>query len=127
MPAVAWITVASAGALMALALTWAAVTGDLRAEGGALLDMPWGVVTLVEVYVGLALFACWVFWREASGLRAGAWMIAAALAGNIVSCVYVLLALRAARGDARRFWLGARAGERTRHDGHEPLRDGQPT
>jgi hypothetical protein len=36
-------------------------------------------------------------------------MVAVALIGNLVSCVYVLLALRAARGDVMRFWLGARA------------------
>jgi hypothetical protein len=123
MPAIAWIVVACAAAVMGASLAWGAATGDLLAEGGRLLDMPWGVVTLVEVYVGLTLFACWVFWREASRLRAGAWRLAAALGGNIVSCVYVLLALRDARGDARRFWLGAQSADcastRTSHGVHE--------
>jgi len=108
-PIAVWLTVACAATVMAASLTWGAATGDFLAEGGALLDMPWGVVTLVEVYVGMALFACWVFWREASPARAGAWLVAATLGGNIVSCVYVLLALRAARGDTQQFWMGARA------------------
>ncbi|MGI9334298.1 MAG: DUF1475 family protein [Gammaproteobacteria bacterium] len=94
---------------MAAALAWGAVAGDLMAEGRALLRMPWGLVSLVEIYVGVALFGCWVYWREASAVRAGAWMVAVILAGNIVSCVYVVLALRTARGEAIRFWLGAHA------------------
>ena len=75
------------------------------------MQMPWGVVSLVEIHVGMALFGCWVFSREANLLSSCAWMTAVALAGNIVSCVYVLLALRAARGEAMRFWLGSRAGQ----------------
>jgi hypothetical protein len=116
MPAVAFFTVITATTVMAAALAYGAAAGDLWAEGGTLVDMPWGLVTLVEVYVGLTLFACWVFWREASRLKAAAWLLTAALGGNIVSCAYVLLALRGARGDAATFWMGARAparGERT--------------
>ena len=111
MPAFALIPVLVATSIMAGALVFGVTSGDLLADGAALLDMPWGVVTLVEVYVGMTLFACWMFWREASRLRAGAWLLAAVLGGNIISCVYVLLALRAARGDAKRFWFGHRAAE----------------
>ena len=116
MPTLAWLTVAAAATVMIGALVYGGAVGDLWAEGGALMDLPWGVVTLVEVYVGLTLFACWVFWREESRVTAGAWMLAAALGGNIISCLYVLLALRGADGDAQAFWMGARApgrGERT--------------
>ena len=104
-----WLSVSAATVVMALALIWGVTKGDLWTEGGAILDMPWGLVSLVEIYVGMALFGCWVFWRETSLLRSAAWMVAVALIGNLVSCVYVLLALRAARGDVMRFWLGARA------------------
>lgn len=110
MPGYAWVTVSCAATAMVAALAWGAAAGDLSAEGARLLDMPWGVVTLVEVYVGITLFACWVFWRERSPVRAGAWTLAVVLAGNVISCLYVLLALRAARGDARLFWMGRRAG-----------------
>jgi hypothetical protein len=113
MPAIAFFAVATAAVVMAGALAYGAAAGDLWAEGGALVDMPWGLVTLVEVYVGLTLFACWVLWREASRLEAAAWLVAAALGGNIVSCAYVLLALRRSRGDAEAFWMGARAPTRT--------------
>lgn len=116
-PPCASIVVALAAAAMAGALAWGLTGGDLAAEGGAMLDMTWGVVSLVEIYVGMILFGGWVFWREASPVRAGAWMAAAAVLGNIVSCVYVLRVLHAARGDAQRFWMGARAPLPPRHTG----------
>ena len=109
MPRLVWVTVGLATIVMAAALAWGILNGNLSAEGGALLRMPWGVVSLVEIYVGMALFGCWVFWREASPLRSGVWMLAVALIGNIVSCVYVLLALRSAQGNPMQFWMGARA------------------
>lgn len=108
-PPWASIAVGTAAVVMAIALAWGVTAGDLFTEGGALLGMAWGVVSLVEIYVGMILFGCWVFWREASPARAGAWMAAVALLGNIVSCLYVLCALRSAGGDAQQFWMGARA------------------
>jgi hypothetical protein len=104
-----WVTVGIATAVMAIALAWGLFKGNFSAEGSALLRMPWGVVSLVEIYVGMTLFGCWVFWREASPVRSGVWMLAVALIGNIVSCVYVLMALRSARGNPTLFWMGARA------------------
>lgn len=104
-----WITVSTVTVVMAVTLAWGVVHGDLSAEGSAMLRMPWGIVSLVEIYVGIVLFGCWVFRREPGLLRPIVWMSAVALIGNVVSCIYVLLALRAARGDSRRFWLGRRA------------------
>ena len=78
MPIAAWITVSIAAGAIGAALVWGLVVGDLRVEGAALLDMPWGVVSLVEIYVGMVLFAGWVLWREASAVRASSWLVAAA-------------------------------------------------
>lgn len=108
-PRLVWVTVGIATTVMAAALAWGLFKGNLSAEGGALLRMPWGLVSLIEIYVGMALFGCWVFWREASPVRSSMWMLAVALIGNVVSCAYVLLALRSSRGNPTLFWMGARA------------------
>lgn len=100
------IVVGIAGLVMALALLWAGIGGDLQAEGASMVEMRWGVVSLVEIYVGIGLFGGWVFARESSWLRAGGWMLGVILIGNLVSCIYVLFALREAKGDSARFWLG---------------------
>ncbi|MGK0171617.1 MAG: hypothetical protein ACI9W2_003347 [Gammaproteobacteria bacterium] len=94
--------------IMAGALVWGFAAGDLFAEGPVMLRMPWALVSLVEIYVGMTLFGCWLFWRESSVVRACGWLLATIFIGNAVSCVYALLAARSAQGDPVRFWMGAR-------------------
>jgi len=86
------------------------VAGDIWTEGRALLGMPWGRVTLADLYVGFALFATWIAARERSRLRAGAWIVAVLALGNFAACVYLFLAVRASRGDFKKLALGARLG-----------------
>ena len=105
------IVAGSLGLIMASGLIWATLTGDFGAEGRALMALPWGVVSLMEIYVGLGLFFAWVFYREPNWLRAALWLVAAIVLGNIVSCCYVLVAASTAKGDAARSWCGHRAAE----------------
>ena len=42
--------------------------GNFSAEGSKLLKMPWGIVSLVDLYVGFALFSCWIVFREKAWL-----------------------------------------------------------
>jgi hypothetical protein len=37
---------------------------NFSAEGAELLAMPWGIVSLVDLYVGFSLFSCWIVFRE---------------------------------------------------------------
>lgn len=111
MPAALPIVVSLLGLGMAAGLAYGFLVGDFSAETAVLTDMPWGIVSLIEIYIGLGLFACWVFYRESSRLKALAWLVAAAALGNIVCCVYVLLTVRKVKGDAIRFWMGHRAME----------------
>jgi hypothetical protein len=98
------------GALaMAAAIIYGFTTGNFGAEGAQLLQMPWGIVTLVDVYVGFILFAMWVVYREASLLAKVAWVVALMVLGNLIAALYVLLALNASRGDWRKFFMGQRA------------------
>lgn len=100
------------GALaMAAAIVYGLVAGNFGAEGAQLLQMPWGIVTLVDVYVGFVLFALWIAYRETSLPAKVAWIVALMLLGNLMAAIYVLLALNASRGDWHRFFLGRRAGK----------------
>lgn len=95
---------------MTLVIAYGMLYGDFREEGGVLIRMPWGIVTLVDVYVGLLLFSGWVLRRERNGLVAGAWVTAFIATGNLATCCYVLKAVAEARNEPGTFWLG-----RTRH------------
>ena len=96
-------------AAMAAALLYGFTQGDGWTEVGALVAYPWFNVSLVDVYVGFALFCGWIVYRERSPLRAAGWILPILLLGNVASCVYALLAHARSGGDWPRFWLGRRA------------------
>ena len=94
---------------MAAALLYGFTQGDGWTEVKALVGYPWFNVSLVDVYVGFALLGGWIAYRERSPLRAAGWILLILVLGNLVSCVYALLALARSDGDWSRFWLGRRA------------------
>jgi len=64
-------------------------------EVGRLMGSPWFLTSLVDVYVGFALFACWIASRE-KPVAAAAWIVPLMVLGNVVACVYVLARVRRA-------------------------------
>ena len=94
---------------MTAVLVYGFAVGDFGAEGGQLLSMPWGIVSLVDLYVGFALFSCWIAYRERSPLAAAAWIVLMMILGFWTGAVYTALALFTAGGDPRRVLLGHRA------------------
>jgi len=104
--------VAALGALaMAVILIYGFTVGDFGGEGQVLLSMPWGIVSLVDVYVGFILFSAWIVYREKSLVRSAIWVIAVMVLGNLTASLYALIALIASRGDWKRFWMGNRAND----------------
>jgi len=53
---------------MTLALAQGFILGDFFADGSELLSNPWGIVSLVDLYVGFVLFSCWIAFREKKNL-----------------------------------------------------------
>ena len=49
--------------VMFAAIVVAMTTGDFSGEGSWILENPWGRMSLIDIYVGIALFAGWVFLR----------------------------------------------------------------
>ncbi len=104
--AAGWLA-GTVAALMAVMLFHAFVAGDFSREGAALLSMPWGLLSLVEIYAGIFLLAGWIVYRERSWAVAVTWIALICIVGNLVSALYVLLALRTSGGDPHAFWMGA--------------------
>jgi len=82
--------------------------GDFGAEGAKLLSMPWGIVSLVDLYVGFALFSGWIVYRERSFPRSAVWVVLMMVLGFWTASLYTLIALQTSEGDRRRFWMGRR-------------------
>lgn len=93
---------------VSIALAYAFTRGHVATDWEKLIQNPLGLATLIDVYVGFALFACWILWREARSTMAFLWIAMMLVGGNLVSTLYVLMALRASNGVVEKFWLGSR-------------------
>ena len=91
---------------MSAALANGFINGSFTADGADLLRNPWGIVSLVDLYVGFTLFALWIFFREASKTLAALWVIAVMALGFWAASLYVLIALNRSQDDWLRFWMG---------------------
>jgi hypothetical protein len=94
---------------MAAILVYGFTVGDFLAEGARLLAMPWGIVSMVDLYVGFVLFSGWIVYREQSLGRSVLWVVLMMVLGFFTGALYTLIALMASGGDWRRFWMGRRA------------------
>ena len=93
---------------MAAVLIYGFTVGDFSGEGQVLLSMPWGIVSLVDLYVGFILFSGWIIYREESLFRSIVWVLFMMVLGFFTASLYTLIALQTSGGDWRRFWMGSR-------------------
>lgn len=93
---------------MTAVLAYAFTTGNLGQEGSVILSIPWGVVSLVDLYVGFTLFSVWIVYREKSVVSSIIWVILMMVLGFFTASLYAFIALQRSQGDWRRFWLGRR-------------------
>jgi len=94
---------------MTAALIYGFTIGDFAQEGSQLLAMPWGIVSLVDLYVGFILFSGWIVYRERAVLPSIIWVVLMMVLGFWTGALYTFIALQTSGGDWRRFWLGKRA------------------
>lgn len=106
-----WVTAIALLGLLAMSavLIYGFTAGNFNAEGGQLMGMPWGIVSLVDLYVGFSLFSCWIVFRERAWLPSIIWVVLMMVLGFWAGALYTLIALRSSGGDWRRFWMGKRA------------------
>ena len=94
---------------MSAVLIYGFVVGDFFADGAQLLSNPWGIVSLVDLYVGFILFSGWIIYRENSIVSAIIWVFFMMVLGFFTGALYTFIALHKSGGDWQRFWLGKHA------------------
>ena len=94
---------------MTAVLVYGFTIGNFFNEGGQLTAMPWGIVSLVDLYTGFTLFSMWIIYREKSLPVAILWTIGMMVLGFFAGSLYAFLALQSSGGDWRKFWLGKHA------------------
>jgi Protein of unknown function (DUF1475) len=90
-------------------LVYGFIIGNFGAEGSRLLTMPWGIVSLVDLYVGFTLFSCWIVYREKSLVPSIIWVVLMMVLGFWAGALYALIALQTSKGSWKHFWMGKRA------------------
>jgi hypothetical protein len=80
-------------ALLAIAFTgmivWASFRGDIGAEFGAISAMPWGQVSLVDLYLGFLLYFAAVFVVEQKMSVKLLWAVPVFVLGNAWALIWV--------------------------------------
>lgn len=84
------------------------INGSFSSDGAELMANPWGVVSIVDLYVGFALFSLWIAFREEKVLTAVIWIALMMAFGFLTGSLYTLIALYQSRGDWLTFFLGSR-------------------
>jgi hypothetical protein len=104
--------ICTAAALTLLgAIIWAATRQPLRAGGAVLINEPWGIVTLIDVYAGALVVALWIWSHKRSVTAWLLWVVALICLGHLASLAYVLWRMRG-RASLAQVWGSAPGGER---------------
>lgn len=102
---ISWVGAAA----MTVALFYGFTQGDFFTDGSIILNNPWGIVSLVDLYVGFILFSMWIFFREKNKLLALIWIVSMMVLGFFAGSLYVALHLEKSKGSWERFFLGWRS------------------
>jgi hypothetical protein len=103
-----WVSGLGVLAMVAV-LIYGFTIGDFSGEGAQLLSMPWGIVSLVDLYVGFILFSGWIIYREGVTWKSAVWVLLMMVLGFFTGALYTFLALRSSGGDWKSFWMGLHA------------------
>lgn len=79
-------------AAMIVAIVFGFVAGDFSVEGSQIWGLPWGRVSLIDLYLGLAIFGAWIAVRERSFGSTVAWWFSLVVLGNLAAGVYLTVA-----------------------------------
>lgn len=96
---------------MTTVLVYGFAVGNFRSDGSDLLQNPWGIVSMVDLYTGFILFSAWIVYREKSFVRSLIWVVLMMILGFFTASLYSFLALNSSNGDWKKFWLGRRVND----------------
>ncbi len=78
------------GAGLSILIWWAIVAGDFGAAGDWLFSHPWGLVTLVDLYLGFLLFAGVIALVERTWYGRVLWIVPLFVLGNVWSALWLI-------------------------------------
>lgn len=73
-----------------VSMIWAAQASPFLEACSNIWAEPWGRIMLADLYIGFALFALWIGWRERSTLRGAVWFVVLCVLGNLAALGYLI-------------------------------------
>src|SRR5210317_1172381 len=92
------ITVSMIGVIL-----WA--QGQVSIFDSPIPELPWGIVSLVDLYAGFTLFSIWIFYKESVN-KSIIWIFFVVILGNLTTAIYFLYSFRTSKGNMSQFFLG---------------------
>ena len=68
-------------------------------------SLPWGIVSLVDLYAGFILIGIWISYKE-KWLSALIWNFFLMILGNLTTAIYVIYSLNKSKGNISKFFMG---------------------
>ena len=68
-------------------------------------SLPWGVVSLVDLYAGFILVGIWIFYKEKT-VSALVWIFFLMTLGNLTTAIYVIYSLNKSKRNITKFFMG---------------------
>lgn len=92
---------------MSLALIYGFIGGDFFEDGSKILSNPWGIVSMVDLYVGFTIFSIWIYVREKNNFIKLLWIMAMMIFGFFTASIYLLKVAYQSKGNAKIFVFGS--------------------
>lgn len=83
-------------ALLVGSFFWAGRQQGLGEGFAAVMEQPWGVVTVLDLYTGLLFVAAWIHALERDWRKTLGWSVALATLGNVATLAYLIWRARQA-------------------------------
>lgn len=93
---------------MTLGLANGFINGNFSEDGAKLLSNPWGVMSMIDLYVGFVLFSMWIVFREKNMLLIIVLILLMMIFGFLTASIYIVANLYLSKGDWLKFFLGSK-------------------
>ena len=89
---------------MTIVIIWA--QSEVSIFDSPIPNLPWGVVSLVDLYSGFILFSLWIFYKEKI-LPSIIWTFFVMTLGSFTIALYVIYSINNSGGSIQKFFMGS--------------------
>ena len=89
---------------MTIVIIWA--QSEVSIFESTIPSLPWGVVSLVDLYSGFILFSLWIFYKE-NIISSILWTFFVMTLGSFTIALYIIYSINKSEGSTKKFFMGS--------------------